>query len=71
MNKKYRVLFMVSRTELTAQGQFVKVKDIQFETESGVQDSIKIPDAVFTKEYAETLLQDKVNEIESIMLLGQ
>lgn len=71
MAKQYRVINMTTKTELLKNGQFINVKEITFETDSGTQSSIKIPEESFSKVYAEQLLDKAAKEIEDVMSLGR
>ncbi len=70
MNPLYQVQNIVERTVMSQNGQFNDVYEITFQTRSGVNSSVQIPKATFTKELAAAEITKKAEELEAVMGLN-
>ena len=65
----YKVLNIIERMDITAEGTFQRLKEIQAQTKSGVKYTIMIPVAEFSKEEADKRLTKEAKAIEETLAL--
>ena len=67
----FRIIDTIPRTEMTKRGEFVKIYEITFETETGVVDTISIPESEYTPEEVEKRIKELAEKHNRVMTLGE
>jgi hypothetical protein len=65
----YKVLTMVERMDIAADGTFTRLMEIQAETKSGVKFKVLMKREGFTKDAAAKALEKEAREIEDTLAL--
>ena len=69
MGLLYKVKSIVERMDISPKGEFLRLYEISAVTKSGVDFTILIPKAEFTKEKASKLLEEEAKKIEDTLAL--
>ena len=63
----FRITGVFERTDITEKGTFVKYYEVKFVTKSGVESSVLIPKAKYTKDKAVKEVEKLAKEIEETL----
>lgn len=67
----YKVLAQNQTVELRADGRFVDVMEVTFETETGSTGTVKVPLAGYSSETVQATIQPMVDHMVAVDKLGQ
>jgi hypothetical protein len=70
MAATYEIVTVIERTDITPKGEFIRVYEITAKTKPhGIEFTMLMPEAEFTKEKAAALLDKKAKDLEALYSL--
>jgi len=67
----YKILAIREVTDISPEGVFIKLMEVECETASGIKGTIRIPKEEFTKEKVAELVSKEAREIEEALKLRE